>query len=79
MTNEQAIKILKEERTWESSERIKDAFDLAIKALEKQIPMKIEEIHVDEYFCPSCQSENCCNDATVKHQYCPECVQSLIS
>ena len=35
MNNEQAIKILKEEKSWESNDRKIDAFNLAIKALEE--------------------------------------------
>ena len=55
MTNEQAIKIIKEERAWESSERIKDAFDLAIKALEKQVA--VSRIIIEgKYFCPKCKN-----------------------
>ena len=47
----------------------------SIKALEKQIPKKVKEIHVDEYYCPSCGSENNCNDRIVGHKYCPNCGQ----
>lgn len=48
-----------------------------IEALKKQIPMKIQEIHVDEYFCPACGAENTCNDAIVEDKYCPVCGQAL--
>lgn len=47
------------------------------KALKKQIPMKVEEIHVDEYFCPACGAENNCNDGVVGDEYCPECGQAI--
>lgn len=50
-------------------------FDLAIQAVEKQLPMKIKEIHLDEYFCPACGSENGCNDGVVGDNYCPNCGQ----
>ena len=46
-------------------------------AREKQIPIKIEEIHVDEYYCPACGSELNCNDAKVEDKYCSECGQRL--
>ena len=36
MDNRQAIKIIKTEKSWESDERINNAFDLGIQALEKQ-------------------------------------------
>lgn len=40
-------------------------------------PMKVDEIHVDEYFCPACGAENCCNDGVVQDKFCPECGQKL--
>ena len=42
-------------------------------AVEKQISMKIKEIHVDEYFCPACGSENNCDQGVVGDKYCPMC------
>ena len=35
MTENEAIKIIKQENGWESNQRIKDAFSMAIKALEE--------------------------------------------
>lgn len=55
------------------------AAQMGIKALRKQIPMKVREIHVDEYICPCCLEENGCNDAKVNDAYCPKCGQRLIS
>ena len=55
------------------------AAQMGIKALKKQIPMKVCEIHVDEYICPNCLEENGCNDAEVSDEYCPKCGQRLIS
>lgn len=47
-------------------------------AAEKQKPMKVTDIHVDEYHCPACWAENCTSDAcTVGDQYCPNCGQRL--
>lgn len=40
MNNQQAIKILKEEKSWESDDRKIDAFNMAIEALEKQITIR---------------------------------------
>ena len=37
MNNQQAIKILKEEKSWESDDRKIDAFNMAIEAMEMQI------------------------------------------
>ena len=44
MNNKQAIKILKEEKSWESDDRKIDAFNMGIEALEEQITIceKIE-------------------------------------
>ena len=55
----------------------KEVFTLAVEALEKQLPKKIKEIHLDEYFCPTCGSENGCNDGKVEDKFCPECGQRL--
>lgn len=46
-------------------------------AREKQKPMAIKEIHVDEYFCPCCGSENCCEQKNVGDKFCPNCGQAL--
>ena len=40
MTEQQAIKILKEEKSWESDDRKIDAIIMGIEALEKQILIK---------------------------------------
>ena len=47
------------------------------KAAEKQMPMKIKEIHVDEYFCPACGVENNCDQGVVGDKYCPMCGQAI--
>lgn len=47
-------------------------------AVEKQKAMKVTDIHVDEYYCPSCGAENTTSDTlTVGDNYCPECGQRL--
>ena len=51
---------------------------MAIEALKKQIPMKVKDIHVDEYFCPACGAQNNCGDiCLIGDSYCPECGQAL--
>ena len=51
---------------------------LILDALIKQIPMKVEEIHVDEYRCPACGAENTCGDISlIGDSYCPECGQAI--
>lgn len=46
-------------------------------AVEKQRPMKIKEIHVDEYYCPACGAENNCDQGVVGDRYCPMCGQAI--
>lgn len=47
-------------------------------AKEKQKGMQVNEIHVDEYFCPACGSEN--NNGNIGcpgDHYCPVCGQAI--
>ena len=44
----------------------------------KETPMKITEIHVDEYYCPACGAENNCDQGCVQDAYCPACGQRLL-
>lgn len=47
-------------------------------AVEKQKGMQVNEIHVDEYFCPACGSENNNGDFGVPgDHYCPICGQAI--
>lgn len=54
----------------------------AAEAIEKlsrrETPMKITEIHVDEYYCPACGAENNCDQGNVLDAYCPVCGQRLL-
>jgi hypothetical protein len=54
------------------------AVEIAVEAMKKQIAMKIKEIHVDEYFCPSCGEEQSCDQSKVYHKFCPSCGQRII-
>ena len=47
------------------------------KAVEKQKGMQVNEIHVDEYFCPACGSENNCDYGKVHDKYCPMCGHAI--
>lgn len=49
----------------------------AEKAMEKQNPMKVTDIHVDDFICPSCGNESCTIDYSKVPSYCPECGQAL--
>lgn len=52
----------------------------AIEAMNRrETPMKITEIHVDEYYCPACGAENNCDQGYVQDAYCPVCGQRLLS
>lgn len=53
------------------------AADVIEKFSAKQTPMQVTEIHVDEYFCPSCGAENNCDQGYVQDAYCPVCGQRL--
>lgn len=44
---------------------------------EKQNPMLVRNIHIDEYYCPRCGSENLCNNKKVEDKFCPNCGQAL--
>ena len=44
----------------------------------RETPMKITEIHVDEYYCPACGAENNCDQGYVQDAYCPVCGQRLL-
>ncbi len=44
----------------------------------RETPMKITEIHVDEYYCPACGAENNCDQGYVQDAYCPACGQRLL-
>ncbi len=46
-------------------------------AKEKQKPMKVTDIHVDEYYCPACGAENSCDQGVVGDHFCPECGQAI--
>lgn len=87
MDSKHAIKILKEEKSWESDDRKIDAFNMAIKALEKQIPKQIvtklqkEDLKVchvtfkagtKTYYCPDCNKS-----VTLSDTCCRWCGQKL--
>lgn len=47
-------------------------------AVKKRKGMQVNEIHVDEYFCPACGSENNNGDfGCPKDHYCPVCGQAI--
>ncbi|NEM83809.1 hypothetical protein G3V89_23860 [Escherichia coli] len=44
---------------------------------ERDTAMQVEEVHLDEYYCPACGAENNCNQGIVEDRFCPECGQKL--
>ena len=40
---------------------------------ERNTAMEINEIHVDEYYCPACGAENNCDQGVVEDNFCPRC------
>ena len=46
---------------------------------ERDTAMQVEEVHLDEYYCPACGAENNCNQGIVEDRFCPECGQKLKS
>lgn len=44
---------------------------------ERDTAMEINDIHVDEYYCPACGAENNCDQGVVEDNFCPRCGQRL--
>ena len=78
MTIEKAITIIKNGANAKTYNEQTEAHNIAFKEMQKAIPMKIKEIHIDEYFCPKCGNENNCDQGNVSDKYCPNCGQRLI-
>ncbi len=81
MTIEEAIKDIKENIQPSVGGK---SLEMAIEALEKQIPKKpyIQQIEVyDCYECPNCDSflgyVSECKEEYYQNNYCPECGQSI--
>ena len=44
---------------------------------ERDVAMEVNEIHVDEYYCPACGAENNCDQGVVEDNFCLRCGQRL--
>ena len=44
---------------------------------ERDTAMEVNEIHVDEYYCPACGAENNCDQGVVEDNFCSRCGQRL--
>ena len=62
---------------WHYEQAIKETIDLLDKLDKQQTPIKINEVHVDEYYCPACGSENNCDQGIVEDKFCPNCGRAI--
>jgi hypothetical protein len=78
MTSEEAIAIIRRKTSipnnGEAFEDIEKAYDMAIEALEKQIPKAPIRGYISAYFCPCCVREFA---GTSIADYCCHCGQAL--
>lgn len=78
MTTEEAIKIIRRKTSipenGETFEGIEKAYDMAVEALEKQIPKAPIRGYISAYFCPCCVREFA---GTGIADYCYHCGQAL--
>ena len=80
MTYEEAIKLLNSVSIYYGSKCTRNAVDLAILALEKQIPKKPLHMHKN-YYCPICKEDGWMlwDDAVPNDmdKYCGKCGQAI--
>lgn len=80
MTYEEAIKLLNSVAIYYGSKCTRNAVDLAILALEKQIPKKPLHMHKN-YYCPICKEDGWMlwDDAIPNDmdKYCGKCGQAI--
>ena len=75
MTYEEAIEILQEEHDYcQEMSYVIEALEMAIKALEKQMPKKPP--NHDEMVCPSCNGK--ARYGYPYEYYCPHCGQAIV-
>lgn len=65
-------------KKYDKAPMVMEAADAIEKLSRRETPMKITEIHVDEYYCPACGAENNCDEGDVQDTYCPACGQRLL-
>lgn len=68
-----AIKIIQEAQQYREFGTV-DEIEAAVN---KTNAMEVTDIHVDEYYCPNCGSENMCDQGVIEDHYCPNCGQRL--
>ena len=83
MKPQEAIKILevaKAECEWNAPLEYQEAFDAAIEAMEKQIPMKAVGEHYAHMRCPSCNHRipsGCGSSSRRRDNWCNYCGQAI--
>ena len=78
MTIEEAIRAIKHDLRWKLlKDYQQDVADMAISALEKQIPKKPIEKSPWVYHCPSCDSQDIEDVFIKKFNFCLDCGQAL--
>lgn len=84
MTAKEALEYFKRRKEQTKlKDRVQQAEDLAIKALEKQIPKRAISTYIGNYKCPTCENYIDITDddlyvyEIVPLEYCPNCGQAL--
>ena len=78
MTIEEAIRTIKHDLRWKLlKDYQQDVADIAISALEKQIPKKPIEKSPWVYHCPICDSQDIEDAFIKKFNFCLDCGQAL--
>lgn len=63
----------------DASDEDYDALETVESLVDKTVPMTVTDIHVDEFYCPSCHGEICHDKSNVESRpnYCEWCGQKL--
>ena len=83
LTNTEAIEAIRKNYPPENYSILREALDMAIEALEKQIPLEPVETWDDGFVCPICNRFVTCQKwkngkpYNVEFKYCPTCGQKL--
>ena len=80
MTTEKALELLKDHEYWTTYSWQDEVCEMAIKALEKQIPKKPYDVDTEckTFDCPECLSKLYANEDVRNCGYCCVCGQKLL-
>lgn len=77
MTEQEAIEILTLDDEMKSKlPNLKEVYEVAVKALEKQLPKK-PQFYATNFYCPCCKNLVGNSDFGWKHNYCERCGQAI--